>query len=62
MNTIEKAKTSTKNFVVKHKTALTVAATTTVCFVVHRVAINQHNDFLKEHGLYEQFYTPENSY
>lgn len=55
----KKAVARTKKFVADHKTALTVAATTAVCFAVHRVAINQHDDFLKEHDLYEEFYTPE---
>lgn len=59
MNHIEKATASAKNFVVRHKTKLAVAATATVCYAIHKSALDQHNEFLKEHGLYEQFYTPE---
>jgi hypothetical protein len=47
-----------KNFVVKHQTKILVTATvaSTAAAVVMRTGIKQHNDFLKEHGLYEQFY------
>lgn len=51
-----------KKFVVKHKTAIAVTVTAIAVNRFYATAINQHNDFLKEHGLYEQFYTPENSY
>lgn len=47
-----------KNFVVKHKTAILVTAlvvTTTTC-VLMRSGIAQHNQFLKDHELYEEFY------
>lgn len=62
MNRIEKATASTKNFVVRHKTAVAVTATVLVLQACNRAALNQHNEFLKEHDLYEKFYTPENSY
>jgi hypothetical protein len=48
-----------KNFVARHKVAIAVTATAAVCYKVHSAAISQHNEFLKEHGLFEQFYTPE---
>lgn len=50
---------SAKNFVARHKTALAVAATATVALVLHVKVVNQHNDFLAEHGLLDAFYTPE---
>jgi hypothetical protein len=50
---------TTKNFVARHKTAVAVVATATVAYVIHSKALDQHNEFLKEHGLFEQFYTPE---
>lgn len=52
----EKATASVKQFVVKHKTTIAVATTATVCLVINRVALTQHDDFLKERGLYNEFY------
>lgn len=53
---------STKKFVARHKTAIAVTATAAICLTLNRVALKQHDDFLKEHDLYETFYNPENSY
>jgi len=51
---------SLKLFVEEHKVGLAVMATFTVtavaCLALNRVALTQHNDFLKEHDLYEEFY------
>lgn len=59
MNPVKKTVVSTKNFVVRHKTAVAVAVTATVCLALNRSALNQHDEFLKEHGLFEEYYTPE---
>lgn len=59
MNNIEKATAATKKFVAKHKTKLAVAATVTGALVLHSKVVGQHNDFLKEHDLYDAFYTTE---
>lgn len=56
MNPVKKAAVSTKDFVVRHKTAVAVAATATVLTIINQKAIGQHNEFLKEHGLYDEFY------
>jgi hypothetical protein len=48
-----------KKFVRNHKTAITIVATATAVHMIHRIGLNQHDDFLKEHGLYETFYNPE---
>jgi len=61
-DTVYTALSSTKNFVVKHKTKIAVAATAVTCLAVNRSSLAQHNELLKEHGLYDAFYTPENSY
>lgn len=47
-----------KNFVVKHKIAILVYALifTTSTTVAMRHGLAQHNAFLKEHDLYEEFY------
>ena len=52
----EKTKTSVKNFVEEHKTAIAVATTATICLVINRIALSQHDEFLKEHDLYNEFY------
>lgn len=51
--------TSTKKFVVKHKVAIAVTGTAVICLSLNRLALAQHNDFLKEHDLYEAFYALE---
>lgn len=45
-----------KNFVAAHKTALAVTATAVICIAINQRALQQHNDFLKEHDLYDTFY------
>lgn len=51
---------SAKNVVVRHKTKIAVTAavvaTATVSIALNRSAIKQHDDFLKEHDLYDKFY------
>lgn len=50
--------TSAKNFVVSHKTAILVVAVTvlTVAVATQQAGLNQHNDFLKEKNLRDEFY------
>jgi hypothetical protein len=55
----ENAYLRTRKFVADHKVAIAVVATAAVAVAISRVALNQHNDFLKENGLYEQFYAIE---
>lgn len=54
---------SAKNFVAKHRVALAITATAVTCLAVNQRALKQHNEFLKEKGLYDEFYwtpsTPE---
>lgn len=45
-------------FVKKHRVAITVVVTSTCWIAINRAALKQHNDFLKEKGLYDEFYTP----
>lgn len=49
-----------KNAVVRHKTKIAVAATAvvtaTVCVAMNRSEIKQHDEFLKNHGLYDEYY------
>ncbi len=50
----------TKTFIQKHKTAITIVATATIttvaCAALAHVGIQQHDEFLKEHDLYDTFY------
>jgi hypothetical protein len=50
---------TTKKFVVKHQVAIAVVATAVVCMTITRAGLKQHNEFLKEHGLYDAFYQQE---
>jgi hypothetical protein len=62
MNPVKKTAVATKNFVVRHKTVVAVAVTVAVMNTINHKALNQHDEFLKEHDLYDAFYAPENSY
>lgn len=63
--TKQSAVTRIKNAVVKYERPIliTTTAVSVTAAVLMRKGIAQHNEFLKEHGLYEQFYalatTPE---
>lgn len=61
MNRIKRVANSTKKFVIDHKVAIAVVVTTLVAVKFNHMALREHNDFLKEHDLYEEFYafTPE---
>jgi hypothetical protein len=48
-----------KNFVARHRVALAVTATAVTCLALNQHAIRSHNEFLREHDLYNEFYTPE---
>jgi hypothetical protein len=49
-----------KKFVEKHKVAIAVVSTAGTCLYLNRIALKQHDDFLKEKDLYNEFYFPEN--
>jgi hypothetical protein len=59
MNIIKKPFVSTKNFVARHKTAIlaTTAVTAVTVAVVQQAGLKMHDEFLKDHGLYDEFYT-----
>jgi len=56
MNKLKKATASTKKFVADHKVAIAVTATAVTCLAINRMALKTHNEFLKEHDLYDTFY------
>lgn len=53
--------TKIKKHFVAHQTqyAWTIAAVATTGVIILRLGLSEHNDFLKEKGLYEEFYLPE---
>jgi cell division protein FtsL len=55
---IKQKLSSAKNYVVAHKTTILVCAlvVTTTAVATQQVGINQHNDYLKEKNLYEDYY------
>lgn len=57
MDKIKKIGRSTKNFVVKHKVAIAVTATALICGKLNKMALHDHDQFLKEHDLYDEYYT-----
>ncbi len=59
METPETRISRVKQFVEKHKVAITVVATSTVWFALQRHAVRQHDEFLRERGLLDEYYTPE---
>lgn len=51
-----------KNFVSRHKVAITVVATSIAWYGINRLALKQHEDFLRDHDLLDEYYTPEDEY
>lgn len=59
METVEETFPSkVKNFVKRHKTGIAVIGTAGVCLLLNRLSLRQHDEFLAEKGLLEEFYTP----
>lgn len=56
--------TSAVKFVKRNERRIlyTVAIAGVASTALMRVGLKQHNEFLKEKNLYEEFYQPENSY
>lgn len=59
MEIIKKTAIRTRKFVIDHKVAVAVTATALACLKLNRMALESHDEFLKEHGLYDAFYTSE---
>lgn len=58
MNHIKNAVQTSKNFVATHRVAIAFTAGASLGIVLNKLALSQHDEFLKEHGLYDEFYTP----
>jgi hypothetical protein len=50
---------SAKQFVVRNKATLVVAGAAFAVIALQQVGIKQHNEFLREKGLFDEFYAPE---
>lgn len=59
MNNVRKAVVSTGKFIENHRVAIAVTLTTVICLKLNKLALSDHEDFLREHDLYEKFYTPQ---
>lgn len=59
MNKIKKVALSTGRFVERHKTSIAVGITAAVCLKLNRLALADHDSFLKEHNLLDKFYGAE---
>ncbi len=56
MDRVKKTAAATKKFVEDHKVAISVTLTALVCLKLNQIVVTGHNDFLKERGLYDEFY------
>jgi len=45
-----------KKFVARHRVAIAVTATTIVLTAVHMKIVDNTNEFLREHDLFDEFY------
>jgi len=50
---------SVKNHVVKHRFKYGVVVGLSAGIYLNRLGLEQHNQFLKDHGLYDEFYNVE---
>ncbi len=55
-NKLTSAKNATVNFARRHRTAITVVATATPLIVLQVKIAEKHNEFLKEHNLFDEYY------
>lgn len=60
MNTdrAKKVVARTKKFVEDHRVGIAITATAALCLKLNRFALEGHDEFLKQHGLYDEYYTP----
>lgn len=60
MNKIKNAQLRTKKFVSDHRVGLAITGTSAAWLYVLVSANKGHNDFLREKGLYDEFYSSDN--
>jgi hypothetical protein len=54
-----KTENRVKKFVRQHKVAITFTATSLAWIAINQMALRQHDAFLREHGLFDEFYLSE---
>lgn len=54
-NVIEINPTPVRDFLNRHKTAITVVTTATVCLVISRIAVSQREEYMEERGILDDF-------
>ena len=59
MNTVVQTVVSTKNFVARHKFAIGVTVGLTAGLALNKRNMNEVDEFLKEHNLYDLYWDPE---
>lgn len=57
MDKLENRLKKMENFVKRHRVGIAIAGTTAFCVFMNRVALKQHEEFLADKGLLEEFYT-----
>jgi hypothetical protein len=56
---VKKTAKATKKFVSKHRVAIAVVLTATAVLTLNKHNINEMNDFLKAHDLFDEYWKPE---
>lgn len=59
MDKIKSAASGVKNFISRHRVGVAVVTTAGACLWLNRVALRDHDAFLAEKGLLDEFYLPE---
>jgi hypothetical protein len=59
MDKIKSATGRVKNFVTRHKVGVAIISTAGICLTLNRVALRDHDEFLAQKGLLDEFYSPE---
>lgn len=59
VNTVAQVAVSTKNFVTRHKFAIGVTVGLTAGLMLNKRNMNEVDEFLKEHNLYDLYWDPE---
>lgn len=59
MDKIKKIARSTKEFVENHQFACGMVVASAVLIPINRMALKEHDNFLRDNDLYEKFYRPE---
>lgn len=59
MDLVKKTAARSKKFVYDHRVAVTMTLTALACLKLNKMALKSHDDFLREHDLFDKYYLPE---